>query len=196
MGASDAVLLPTRRVDEKGGSFVVREYHPGDRGALETMYLGFEPKRAAQGLPPDGPDRIRRWLDSVLDAGLHLVVEVEGEVLGHAMLIPVDGDTVELANFLHQSIRNRGIGTALNSLSVALARRDGYRRVWLCVEPSNRAAIRSYEKAGFLMVPGTLFQPELEMEALTEVRRPETGETPQATARDATPARRGKAPGR
>ena len=65
------------------------------------------------------------------------------------MVIPMDGHTSELANFLHQKIRNRGIGTALNLLALEIAREQGRRRVWLSVEPSNRIAIRSYEKAGF-----------------------------------------------
>lgn len=150
--------------DKRGGSFLVREYRPADRPALEAMYADFEPKRGAQGLPPAGAEPLRRWLDRVLARGAHLVVEVEGRVLGHAMLIPMDDGGAELANFLHQSIRNRGIGTALNRLIVERAREEGYRRVWLCVEPSNRAALRSYEKAGFRLLPGSLWAPEVEME--------------------------------
>ena len=37
-------------------------------------------------------------------------------------------------------------------------------RLWLSVEPHNRAAIRSYEKVGFRFLPGTIFSPEAEME--------------------------------
>jgi hypothetical protein len=36
------------------------------------------------------------------------------------------------------------------------------------VEPFNRAAVRSYEKAGFRRLPGTLWAPEIEMEASLE----------------------------
>jgi hypothetical protein len=43
----------------------------------------------------------------------------------------------------------------------------GYGSVWLCVEPFNISAVRSYEKAGFRRLPGTLWSPEIEMEALT-----------------------------
>lgn len=156
--------IAVRLTDKRGGSFMVREYRPSDRSALEAMYADFEPKRGAQGLPPAGAESLRRWLDRVLARGTHLVVEVEGRVLGHAMLIPMDDGGAELANFLHQSIRNRGIGTALNRLIVERARQEGYRRVWLCVEPSNRAALRSYEKAGFRLLPGSLWAPEVEME--------------------------------
>jgi len=127
------------------------------------MYEDFEPKRRAQGLPPEGADQLRRWLDRVLAQGVHLVVTVEGRIQGHVMLIPLDSEVVELANFLHQSIRGRGIGTIMNRLIVEEARAQGYRRVWLSVEPSNRAALRSYRSAGFQLLPGSMWAQEVEM---------------------------------
>jgi len=153
--------------DKNGLPFGVRPYDPADRPALEAMYDAFEPKRTAQGLPPADPVSTRRWLDRTLPNGRQIVVELDGDIVGHVMLIPCAEDTVELANFLHQSVRNRGIGTALNRYAIRVAREDGYRRVWLSVEPSNRAAIRSYEKAGFNWLPGSLWAPEFEMEAFT-----------------------------
>jgi RimJ/RimL family protein N-acetyltransferase len=92
-------------------------------------------------------------------------VIVDGELLGHVMLMPIDDTRVELANFLHQSIRNRGIGTWINRIALQAAREAGQERVWLCVEPFNRAAVRSYEKAGFKRLVGSLWAPEIEMEA-------------------------------
>lgn len=150
--------------DKLGESYRVRRCEPADRPALQAMYEQFEPKRGAQGLPPRDPRDIRRWLDRVLERGIHVVVEIGGRVMGHAMLIPMEDGGAELANFLHQSVRNRGIGTALNEKAVELAREAGFRRVWLSVEPSNRAAVRSYRKAGFDILPGSLWAPEIEME--------------------------------
>jgi RimJ/RimL family protein N-acetyltransferase len=155
--------FPIVMADNHQGSFLIRRFEPADRPVLEAMYEDFSPKRAAQGLPPEGAEPLRRWLDRILAAGQHLLVEVEGRVVGHVMLIPMEGGSVELANFLHQSIRNRGIGTSLNRLLLQVARDDGFRRVWLSVEPSNRAAVRSYEKAGFRKLPGSLWSPEIEM---------------------------------
>ncbi|MBI4543292.1 MAG: GNAT family N-acetyltransferase, partial [Gemmatimonadetes bacterium] len=43
-----------------------------------------------------------------------------------------------------------------------------YQRVWLSVEPSNRSAVRSYEKVGFQRLPGSLWAPEMEMEVRLE----------------------------
>ncbi len=160
--------LPLALTDRSGAPFDVRLFAPGDRAALQAMYQDFEPKRAAQGLPPADAAAIARWLDRILAEGTHLVVEVAGAVLGHAMLLPMSAERAELANFLHQSIRYRGIGTRLNRIILSLARDAGLSRVWLCVEPGNRPAVRSYERAGFRMTPGQMWAPEVEMEAVLE----------------------------
>lgn len=163
---TSTAILPAELLDKSGRHFTARSFTPADRGALEEMYRAFDPKRGAQGLPPGDGESIHRWLDHVLAAGTHVVVEADREILGHLMVIPIDSRTCELANFLHQAIRNRGIGTALNLLALEIARDLGRERVWLSVEPWNRIAIRSYEKAGFRQLPGSLWAPELEMEAL------------------------------
>lgn len=152
------------RIDKEGRPFTIRPLETGDRAALERMYADFEPKRGAQGLPPANPVQTARWLDSVMAHGHHLVVETESVLVGHGMLLPFEADTAELANFLHQSARDRGIGTDLNRDLIALARQHQIRRIWLSVEPSNRRAIRSYEKAGFRRRAVTLWAPEIEME--------------------------------
>ena len=158
------ITLPAALLDKENRPYVIRRYRAEDRAALEAMYMSFEPKRGAQGLPPK-ESGIARWLDGVLPHGQHVVALVDSEVLGHGMVVPMDAGRVELANFLHQSIRNRGIGTMVNRIAMQLARDAGAERIWLCVEPSNRAAVRSYEKAGFKRLPGSLWSPEIEMQA-------------------------------
>jgi RimJ/RimL family protein N-acetyltransferase len=140
----------------------IRAYKPFDRFALERMYADFEPKRAAQGLPPEG-GRLHAWLGDVLRHGLHVVATFGPRVLGHVMLIPLENDSVELANFVHQSVRGRGLGTELNRAAIELARENRIRRIWLSVDPSNRSAIRSYTRTGFHILPGSPWAPELEM---------------------------------
>jgi RimJ/RimL family protein N-acetyltransferase len=151
--------------DREGRVYTVRTYRPADRDPLDRFYEAFEPKRAAQGLPPEGAERIGRWLDGVLATGTHLVVESDGRLVGHAMLMPTrDAGVREYAIFLDGSVRGRGVGTGVNLLSVELARAMRIDRLWLSVEPQNRAAVRSYQKAGYGCRPVTLFCPELEME--------------------------------
>ena len=163
------ITLPAALLDREGRPFTVRRLVPDDRLALEAMYLDFEPKRGAQGLPPFDKN-LNRWLDRILAGGDHLGVIVESELLGHVMLLPIDNGRVELANFLHQSIRNRGIGTAINRIALDVARKRGMNSVWLCVEPFNRAAVRSYEKAGFSRLRGSLWEMEIEMEATLDTK--------------------------
>lgn len=174
MGLADAALAATTHRDKEGRAFTVRPLAPEDRSALEAFYAGFEPKRAAQGLPPEGAARVRRWLDAVLPQGAHLAVTAtDGALIGHALLVPTTRERVwEYAIFLHQSLRGRGIGTVVNRRAIELARTLGLRGVWLCVQPHNRAALRSYEKAGFRYRPNTVLSPEMEMEFGLEAQAP------------------------
>jgi ribosomal protein S18 acetylase RimI-like enzyme len=156
--------FPALLQDKQGEVYQVREYTPEDRPALELFYREFEPKRAAQGLPPKDGERIGRWLDSILPQGIHLLTLRAGILVGHALLVPAGADGVsEYAVFLHRDLRGRGLGTALNRAAIEAARSAGLRSLWLSVEPHNRAALRSYEKAGFTLIPGTMFSSEAEM---------------------------------
>jgi RimJ/RimL family protein N-acetyltransferase len=150
--------------DKLGAQYEVRDFRPEDREALHRFYLEFEPKRAAQGLPPKDAERIARWLDSVLPQGTHLLTFRDGVLVGHALLVPTGQDGVsEYAVFLHSDHRGRGLGTALNRAAIDAARAAGLTSLWLSVEPHNRAALRSYENAGFALIPGTIFSSEAEM---------------------------------
>jgi RimJ/RimL family protein N-acetyltransferase len=159
----------------------IRPYDPSDRPGLDRMYDEFRPKRAAQGLPPDERRRLQEWLDDVIGRGQHIIATApDGDIIGHVMLVPVDGRVTELANFVDHRFRGRGLGTDLNRAALGLARDTGWKRVWLVVDPANRAAIRSYHKAGFVAAPGTEWAPEIEMihdfddtaAALTAIGRP------------------------
>lgn len=161
-------MEPVTLTDKLGEPFLLRPFRESDRRALGVMYDEFEPKRVAQGLPPEDAQQRARWLDSVLGAGHHLVVETGGRVVGHGMLLPFQEHDAELANFLHQETRDRGIGTALNRALLELGRELGVHRVWLSVEPFNRRAIRSYEKVGFQRRPMSPWTPEVEMEVFLE----------------------------
>ncbi|MEX2583361.1 MAG: GNAT family N-acetyltransferase [Gemmatimonadota bacterium] len=153
------------RKDGDGVPFAVRPYQPRFRAALQQFYEAFEPKRAAQGLPPAGVAQISRWLGSTLGHGLHLLAFREEELIAHALVMPTERPGIgEYAVFLRQDLRGRGVGTELNRVVVDTARAAGLRGLWLTVEPRNRAAIRSYEKAGFHFVPETIFSVEAEME--------------------------------
>ena len=155
--------LPTR-FDLAGEPFRVRLFSVSDRERLEDFYDGFEPKRAAQGLPPLGRARIARWLHVVLPVGVHLTAWRGGSLIGHALVVPTPrAEVAEYAVFLHQSERGKGIGTELTRAAIESAREAGFASLWLTVEPANRAAVRSYERVGFRFRPTTILSPEPEM---------------------------------
>jgi RimJ/RimL family protein N-acetyltransferase len=156
-----------RWCDKHGHPFDVRPLVNGDRAALLTFYEEFEPKRGAQGLPPRGMERVKRWLDTILAHGIHLAALRERELIGHAFLVPTHAEGVsEYAIFLREDERGQGVGTELTRACIEAAREAGLRRLWLSVELQNRAAMRSYEKAGFHFLPGTIYSPEAEMELM------------------------------
>jgi GNAT superfamily N-acetyltransferase len=151
-------------VDKLGEPFRVQPFALPQRPALEEFYGRFQPPRAAQGLPPQGVLRIARWLDAILPTGAHLVAYRDLRLIGHAFVVPyLAPDIGEYAVFLEQTERSKGIGTQLNCAAIRFARNAGFAKLWLSVEPHNRAAIRSYERAGFQFVAGTRFSPEIEM---------------------------------
>lgn len=148
--------------DSKAGLKVeVVEFYENRLSELVEMYDEFEPKRAAQGLPPIGRDRIATWLRHLQKSAHNLLALWDDRVIGHAMLCPMEGQRAEFAIFLHQDFRNQGIGTALTQVTLEYARLKGLRHVWLSVEVNNRCAIRVYGKQGF-QVSG-MFGPEQEM---------------------------------
>jgi RimJ/RimL family protein N-acetyltransferase len=164
-------LEPRTYFDRKGEPFVIRPMRGDDVVELRRFYDEFEPKRRAHGLPPAKPDRIEAWLRVILKQGVHLVV-VRDRLIGHAFLTPTARDGVcEYAVFLDQAFRGQGIGTRLNLSMVEAARAAGVRKLWLTVEPRNKAALRSYVKVGFEYVPQTRYSIEPEMELSLENSR-------------------------
>jgi RimJ/RimL family protein N-acetyltransferase len=160
-----AGVLPVGITDRQGEPYRVRSAGPPDREALEAFYEAFDPKRSAQGLPPGDAERIGRWLDSILPYGIHLLLLADERLVGHAFLAETSRpDTLEYAVFVGAAARGRGLGSALNRLAVESARALGVGRIWLTVQPHNRAAIRSYERAGFVFRPETIYASEMEME--------------------------------
>jgi len=157
-------------VDPGSGSAVIREYRPADLPLLEEMYATFEPRGGSKGLPPVREEKARRWL-AHLGAHAHSLVAFpdcrETRVAGHVILAARGEADAELALFVHQDFRNRGVGSALTRAAIRASRALGYKRLWLTVSPDNRPAIGVYQKCGFIMIPGRCF-PDHEMELRLE----------------------------
>lgn len=165
LGPSQAKLYShplTSFFSKKGLEIAVSILSESNFEQLVEMYDHFEPKRAAQGLPPTGRDRILSWLEHLQKNGENLVALYKDRVIGHTILCPVSPTRAEFAIFIDQEYRNQGIGTKFTEVTLEFAREKGYHRVWLSVVVNNLCAIRVYKKLGFRM--RDLFGPEQEME--------------------------------
>ena len=131
--------------------------------ALVAMYEAFDPADRAQGIPPTGESRIRRWLDDLTTGETYNVVAChEDRAVGHATLVPAS-EGYELAIFVLSAYQGAGIGTELLHALLGLGAHNGVERVWLSVERWNDPAIGLYRKVGFETCNSASF--ELEMAA-------------------------------
>jgi L-amino acid N-acyltransferase YncA len=126
-------------------SLRVERVTSADRDSILEMYLHFDPKGAALGLPPRKD--AGKWIDS-LSSFPNFVVRDEGRVVAHGVLC-VEGDSGETAIFVHQDWRGRKIGKLLLTELIEEAKHLGLRRVWGMAAPDNYVMLRLAESLGF-----------------------------------------------
>ncbi len=154
---------PPPREFEDGESRAIRVEVAGDDHGdpLVAMYEEFDPADRAQGIPPVRSDRIREWVDQLLDEGLNAVAVHDDRVVGHATLVPGHSESHELAIFVDQDYQGAGIGTVLLRALLGHGEREGVECVWLTVERWNRPAITLYERVGFETYGSEAFEREM-----------------------------------
>ncbi len=118
------------------------------RAQLELFYDAFQPKGSALGLPPLAPEAVREWLDSI-QAYPGFVMRLGERIVGHALLCP-ETYTGEVAVFVDQEFRGRGIGKRLLLALIAEAVDMDLRRIWGITEPDNVPMLRLAHACGFL----------------------------------------------
>ncbi|WP_255170544.1 GNAT family N-acetyltransferase [Natrononativus amylolyticus] len=164
---------PTGFEDADGRSIALEELGAEDVDDLVEMYVRFDPADRAQGIPPTGEDRIRQWLEPIVENGVNVVARNGelGAVIGHATLVPDTDDPGavadlgeiewELAIFVLQAYQQAGIGTRLLETLLGHASERGIGRVWLTVERWNGPAIALYERVGFEISGAESFEQEM-----------------------------------
>lgn len=116
-----------------------------DRGALIAMYLCFEPKGACLGLPPRKEPQF--WLEN-LSVFPNFVVVAGDRIVAHAALCD-NGESGEVAVFVHQDYRGKKLGKRLLAALVEEARRKGLKKIWGTTELDNVPMLRLAHSLGF-----------------------------------------------
>ena len=155
---------PFEFTDGEGRSIDVRPVEEDDFDGLYEMYLEFDPRDRAQGVPPAREEQMSDWLDTVLE-GINVAAWHDEAAAGHATLIhDEDVGAYELAIFVLQSYQGAGVGSELIQAAFAEGYHRGVREVWLTVERWNRSAIALYRKTGLSEVGGSGLEIEMAAE--------------------------------
>ncbi|MGK5739127.1 N-acetyltransferase family protein [Micromonospora sp. URMC 103] len=98
-------------------------------------------------------DREERWRDRLAIPGSHnLLAHLDGRPVGMGSGVPTPtAGTAELISlWVHPDARGRGVGDALVDAVARWAREAGADRLRLAVAAGNEAAVRLYERQGFV----------------------------------------------
>lgn len=129
----------------------IRTARPGDGVAARRLVFD---ALAELGLPsdPDGRDAdVFDFGSSPVPAVIQLVLEIDGSVIGCAVLIPHDARVVQLSKLVvRPDVRGEGHGRRLCAHAIAAAREAGYTEVFACVPAVCWEATVLYESMGWL----------------------------------------------
>ena len=132
------------------------------RDLLIEMYDRFEPLGAALGLPPREEESRREWIESALRHRMNIAAfSPAGAAVGHCFLVRDKPGSAEMAIFVRQEFRRRGVATALVKAVLEWGGVEGLRRVWTLTGSENTAALRLQEKFGFRLTNAAFYGIEM-----------------------------------
>jgi RimJ/RimL family protein N-acetyltransferase len=151
--------------DRLDGDIRIRAVELAQRDLLIKMYDRFDPLGAAFGLPPQTAESRRSWIERALAHEVNVAAfSPAGEIVGHGFLVADAPGLAELAIFVHQDSRRRGIGTALVKAALEWGDAVGLRRVWSMTASENREALRLQTRCGFRLRKSNSHEAELEID--------------------------------
>src|SRR5215469_4531562 len=151
-------------------TFQIRPLTLTDREILRVMYRTFEPLGGAQGLPPRVEEARQAWIDRVLQQKFNIgAFSASGDLAGHSFLALSDAGDAELAIFVHQQSRQRGVGMALLKAVVKSAEQLGLRRIRAETRYDNIAKLHLLKRCGFRSVQSTYGAEVLVLDLLAPV---------------------------
>jgi ribosomal protein S18 acetylase RimI-like enzyme len=127
-------------------SFTVRPAQDRDRLPLARLFAAVAEER--DGIAAEPPVDVERLANAV-DLDATLVAVAAREVIGGLWILGPFFGAGEIAMFVAQSWRGRGVGSALLEAAIQWAHKHQLHKLWLSVFPHNNAAIALYRKYGF-----------------------------------------------
>jgi len=136
-----------------GRGVFLRDFEREDFEPLVDMFQGLSKEALRFGLPPYDRTRLERWTAN-LDRDILLVALDGKRVVGVARIMGSALSGLKgigtFITYIHQDYQNQGLGTQLTRSILEEARKKEFHRVSLEVVAENTAAVRAYEKAGFV----------------------------------------------
>lgn len=135
-----------------GRTVLIRELRLEDKGKLTEMYGSLSDEAVRWALPPYTRERIERWLSNLHNL-IVIVAFYKNRIVGHVHIfvfphLRMKG-TGDLIIYLHQAFRNVGLGTAVFTKLMELAKKEGFHRIGLHGIAGNKSVIHLYKKLGF-----------------------------------------------
>ena len=135
-----------------GRTVLIRKLRVEDKEKLITLYASLSDEAVRWGMPPYTNENIRRWFSNLQNL-IGLVAFYNDKIVGDARIYKFPHNrrigTSDLAMYLHQTFHNVGLGTAMLSRLIELAKKEGLHRIGLTVVAYNKRAVRLYQKFGF-----------------------------------------------
>ena len=138
---------------------------PTQRDLLIAMYDRFDPLGAALGLPSLSAEARHEWIGSALGQIVNVAAfSPAGEVVGHCFLAADKPGSAEIAVFVRQESRRKGIGAALLKKALELGWVAELGRVWAVTAGDNRAALSLLMSCGFCLTQSASAVAELDID--------------------------------
>jgi RimJ/RimL family protein N-acetyltransferase len=155
------VCLSSSRVHftaKNGKTVLFRSIQADDTEMLWQMFSTLSQESISNLVPPFPRERIEGWTSNINPQAVLAVVAVVKEA-GAWRIVGVSslkfyseeafGHKADLGLTVHDSYQNQGIGTALLTHMITLAKKRNLTKVCLTVHTENVRAVHLYKKAGF-----------------------------------------------
>ena len=142
---------------------MVRPFEEQFLEGLTQMYLDYSPRASIGGVPPVNNRACIKWARKITTGTISLVaLSFDKQVIGHAVLLPMQKKICELLIVIAPPFQKSGIGTQMMRCIVQLGYELGFEKIWLSVSKTNFVALHLYYKAGFERLSFT-DSPQVEM---------------------------------